>query len=100
MAAYSHAQFSNEVEHSLIQFYIEKMKWPNSAAGHFTSGGSEANFTAVLCALAHHFPEYLTEGLAGIKENQDFTSPHWLIIPSTRLQKTQALVHHLFIKFL
>ncbi len=72
MAAYSHAQFSNEVEHSLIQFYIEKMKWPNSATGHFTSGGSEANFTAVLCALAHHFPEYLIEGLAGIKEKPRF----------------------------
>ena len=72
MAAYSHAQFSNEVEHSLIQFYIEKMKWPNNATGHFTSGGSEANFTAVLCALAHYFPEYLTEGLAGIKEKPRF----------------------------
>ena len=72
MAAYSHAHFSNEVEKLLIQFYIEKMKWPSTATGHFTSGGSDANFTGVLCALAHHFPEYLTEGLIGLKAKPRF----------------------------
>ncbi len=72
MAAYSHAHFSNEVEKLLIQFYIEKMNWPSHATGHFTSGGSDANFTGVLCALAHHFPEYLTEGLIGLKAKPRF----------------------------
>lgn len=72
MAAYSHAHFSNEVEKLLIQFYVEKMKWPSTATGHFTSGGSDANFTGVLCALAHHFPEYLTEGLIGLKAKPRF----------------------------
>ncbi|NBU35034.1 MAG: aminotransferase class I/II-fold pyridoxal phosphate-dependent enzyme [Bacteroidetes bacterium] len=72
MAAYSHAHFSNEVEKLLIQFYVEKMKWPSHATGHFTSGGSDANFTGVLCALAHHFPEYLTEGLIGLKAKPRF----------------------------
>jgi glutamate/tyrosine decarboxylase-like PLP-dependent enzyme len=67
MAAYSHAPFSNEVEKLLIQFYIENMNWPAQATGHFTSGGSDANFTGVLSALTHHFPEYLREGLRGIK---------------------------------
>jgi glutamate/tyrosine decarboxylase-like PLP-dependent enzyme len=72
MAAYSHAPFSNEVENTIIQFYLEKMQWSAEATGHFTSGGSEANFTAVLCALAHHFPDYLMEGLSGIKEKPRF----------------------------
>lgn len=72
MAAYSHAHFSNEVEKLLIQFYVEKMNWPSHATGHFTSGGSDANFTGVLCALAHHFPEYLTEGLIGLKAKPRF----------------------------
>ena len=72
MAAYSHAQFSNEVEKLLIQFYVEKMNWPSHATGHFTSGGSDANFTGVICALTHHFPEYLTEGLIGIKAKPRF----------------------------
>lgn len=72
MAAYSHAHFSNEVEKLLIQFYVEKMNWPSHATGHFTSGGSDANFTGVLCALARHFPEYLTEGLAGVKAKPRF----------------------------
>lgn len=72
MAAYSHAHFSNEVEKLLIQFYLEKMNWSSHATGHFTSGGSDANFTAVLCALTHHFPSYLTEGLSGIKAKPRF----------------------------
>lgn len=72
MAAYSHAHFSNEVESTIIQLYLKKMNWPTNATGHFTSGGSEANFTAVLCALAHYFPAYLTEGLSGIKEKPRF----------------------------
>lgn len=74
MAAYSHAHFSNEVEKSLIDFYLQKLQWPQAphSVGHFTSGGSEANFTAVLTALAHHFPAYLTHGLGGIPEKPKF----------------------------
>ena len=32
-------------------------------AGHFTSGGSEANFTALICALTQHEPRYAADGV-------------------------------------
>jgi glutamate/tyrosine decarboxylase-like PLP-dependent enzyme len=35
---------------------------PPQAAGHFTSGGSEANYTALICALTRCNPEFGTTG--------------------------------------
>jgi len=65
MAAYSHAQFATELERKMLSFFMERMGWPTIpvAAAHFTSGGSEANFTGFLCALTHHFPGYGKSGL-------------------------------------
>jgi aromatic-L-amino-acid decarboxylase len=34
----------------------------DAATGHFTSGGSEANATAVICALTHAAPDFATLG--------------------------------------
>lgn len=65
MAAWSHAPFANEVESFLIGQLAGKLGYSNSD-GVFTSGGAEANQTAVLCALNEHFPHYGQSGLMGI----------------------------------
>ncbi|HYC10508.1 MAG TPA: pyridoxal-dependent decarboxylase, partial [Steroidobacteraceae bacterium] len=36
--------------------------FPAGAGGHFTSGGSEANYTALLCALTRAHPAFTLEG--------------------------------------
>ena len=38
------------------------MTWRWGAGGHFTSGGSEANYTALLCALSRAEPGFSSQG--------------------------------------
>ena len=67
MAAWSHSPFSVEVEAHLIREFGKRFGLPHdSIDGVFTSGGAEANTTAVLCALNHAFPEFANEGVLGI----------------------------------
>src|SRR5262249_7645633 len=35
---------------------------PAEATGHFTTGGAEANYTALICALTRSNPDFATEG--------------------------------------
>jgi len=64
MAAWSHAPAANEIERHTLHFIARKLGLStDNLACNFTSGGSEANHTAVLVALAHHFPQTLTDGL-------------------------------------
>jgi glutamate/tyrosine decarboxylase-like PLP-dependent enzyme len=41
---------------------------PDTLDGTFASGGAEANFTAILCALNHAYPELGESGLPGISK--------------------------------
>ncbi|MEZ4774722.1 MAG: pyridoxal-dependent decarboxylase [Bacteroidia bacterium] len=67
LAAWSHAPFAAEAENYLIQVFGEKFGYaPGSIDGVFATGGAEANQTAVLCALNHHFPEFASAGLRGM----------------------------------
>lgn len=69
LAAWSHAPFAAEVEARLIQEFGEKCGYSSeSVDGVFTTGGAEANITAVLCALNHHFPDHAKEGLIGLDQ--------------------------------
>ncbi len=44
----------------------------NAAVGHFTSGGSEANGTALICALTHKEPEFARFGCRAFAERPVF----------------------------
>ncbi len=67
LAAWSHAPAANEMERHVLQFIGRKLGFPEeNFAAHFTSGGSEANLTAALLALAKRFPAYLQKGLIGL----------------------------------
>ncbi len=69
LAAWSHSPFAVEVENYLITEFGKQFGYvPEQIDGVFASGGAEANLTAVLCALNHHFPNFVNEGVIGLKK--------------------------------
>jgi glutamate/tyrosine decarboxylase-like PLP-dependent enzyme len=73
LAAWSHAPAANELErHTLAALAAVLGFDPGTTAAHFTSGGAEANLTAVLVALADRFPEAAEDGLAAIDGRPTF----------------------------
>jgi glutamate/tyrosine decarboxylase-like PLP-dependent enzyme len=67
LAAWSHAAAANETERHVLGYIGKRLGFPDeNFATHFTSGGSEANLTAALLALAKRFPDYLQKGLVGL----------------------------------
>src|SRR5262245_57458734 len=66
-AAWSHSPFAAEVERHLVRAFGQKFGYDLSVAdGVFTSGGSEANHTALLTALASAFPDFGEYGLRAL----------------------------------
>lgn len=67
MAAWSHSPFAAETENYLIREMGTKFGYPVPVTdGNFTTGGQEANLTAVLCALNRCFPEYAADGVQSL----------------------------------
>jgi len=67
LAVWSHGPAAIEMEQHVLRWLAERFGFdPETAGAHFTSGGSEANLTAVIAALTARFPEYGRVGLAGI----------------------------------
>ncbi|MDQ2947238.1 MAG: aminotransferase class V-fold PLP-dependent enzyme [Acidobacteriota bacterium] len=67
MAAWSHSPFAVEVEQHLLRCFGERFGYdPKTTDGTFTSGGAEANHTAMLTALTHVFPEFPAKGIRGL----------------------------------
>jgi len=67
LAVWSHAPAAVELERYTLAFLMERLGFdPEQSAAHFTSGGAEANHTAVITALTQCFPDYATEGLAAL----------------------------------
>lgn len=69
LAAWSHAPFAVEIEQKLVKEFGMKFGYTeNNCDGVFTTGGAEANLTAVLSALNYHFPNYVQDGLRSLKK--------------------------------
>jgi aromatic-L-amino-acid/L-tryptophan decarboxylase len=67
LAAWSHAPAAAEAEQHVLRFIATRLGLPAATvAGNVTSGGAEANLTAVLLALTRSFPAYATDGLRGL----------------------------------
>lgn len=66
LAAYSHAPGAIEMERHALRALAPFVSMPLDAAMSFTSGGSEANLTAILAALAHRHPEWAEGGVAAL----------------------------------
>ena len=67
LAAWAHAPFAVEVERRLLREFAGRLGFdPAAADGTFTSGGAEANHTAVVTALLAAFPAVAREGLRAL----------------------------------
>ncbi|MDB5364930.1 MAG: Aromatic-L-amino-acid decarboxylase, partial [Rhodospirillales bacterium] len=67
LAVVGHAPAAAAIERRLIELFGVAIGWPPAeVAGSFTSGGSEANHTALLAALARRYPGWATHGIASI----------------------------------
>jgi aromatic-L-amino-acid/L-tryptophan decarboxylase len=51
-----------EIEAHVIRSVARRAGLPRQAGGHFTAGGTEANFTALICALTRSNAQFATEG--------------------------------------
>ncbi|MEW5917812.1 MAG: pyridoxal-dependent decarboxylase, partial [Gemmatimonadota bacterium] len=66
VGGWSHAPAANEIEQWTLRALAGTLGWTGEFATHFTSGGSEANHTAVLAALADRAPGYVEQGTRGL----------------------------------
>jgi len=57
---------ANEMERHTLAWLAAKFGLPANSIATFTSGGSEANLSAVVVALTHAFPEYGQHGLRSL----------------------------------
>ncbi|HVC01629.1 MAG TPA: pyridoxal-dependent decarboxylase, partial [Steroidobacteraceae bacterium] len=51
-----------EIERHVIGEVARRAGLPTGAGGHFATGGSEANYTALLCALSRVHPKFASDG--------------------------------------
>jgi glutamate/tyrosine decarboxylase-like PLP-dependent enzyme len=70
LAARAHAPFAVEVEQHLLRAVAAKLGLTGGVSspfeGIFTTGGAEANATALTCALGAAFPDWATKGLRAL----------------------------------
>ena len=67
LAVWSHAPAANEIERHTLRYFLGRFGFdPDTSIGSFTTGGAEANLSAVLTALARHCPAWAEQGLAAL----------------------------------
>lgn len=66
LAVWSHAPAAAEIERHLLDLFGQRIWDLDECAGIFTSGGSEANHTALLCALARRYPDWARHGVGAL----------------------------------
>jgi aromatic-L-amino-acid decarboxylase len=85
MAAWSHNPFAAEAETHMVRALAARFGLPVATSdGTFCSGGAEANHTAVLAALCHHFPAFRADGVRAL--------------PGNPVLYVSAEAHHSFLK--
>jgi glutamate/tyrosine decarboxylase-like PLP-dependent enzyme len=66
LATLARSQLASKIELETVQWVGSRIGWPETFNGTFTSGGNEANFSALALALAAKFPQAIEEGVATI----------------------------------
>src|SRR5438270_5440035 len=66
LATVARSQVASRIEAETVRWVGELIGWPSTFSGTFTSGGNEANFSALALAISHHFPEVVDQGMASI----------------------------------
>lgn len=108
LAVWSHAPFAVEMEQHTLHHLTRKLGFsPATTVANFTSGGAEANLSAVLSALAYHFPETSESGVAALSVKPAIyltgESHHSFVkvarmtgLGTSALRQVQTDAHHLF----
>lgn len=66
LATWRTSPAANEIERHTLAWLMGKFGFPANAIASFTSGGAEANLSAVIVALTRAFPEYGDRGLRSL----------------------------------
>ena len=67
LAVWSHSPAATQMEWHALDYLTKKIGWDTeSSVANFTSGGQEANHTAVAAALCRDFPDYVELGLQAL----------------------------------
>jgi len=66
IATLARSQLASKIEIETLRWIGERVGWPGAFNGTFTSGGNEANFSALALALAWKFPGVIEDGVASI----------------------------------
>jgi aromatic-L-amino-acid/L-tryptophan decarboxylase len=67
LGAWWHGPAAGHIERATLDFFRARIGLPATAFATFTTGGSEANLSGVLAALAAAFPGYPQDGLEGVR---------------------------------
>lgn len=66
LASVARSQVASRIEAETVRWVGELVRWPVQFSGTFTTGGNEANFSALAMALSAQFPGVVEDGLASI----------------------------------
>jgi aromatic-L-amino-acid/L-tryptophan decarboxylase len=68
LATWSHSPGANEIERLTLRYLARALGFGGDASfATFTTGGLEANLSAVIVALTHRFPEHQHDGVAAVE---------------------------------
>ena len=67
LATWTTSPVAVEIETHVINAVLARLGFPEGASGHFTTGGSEANYTALVCALTQADPQFASDGARAFK---------------------------------
>ncbi len=99
LAGWSHSPLAVETERRLIEAFAEKLGLARDETdGCMTSGGAEANLTALLCALVDRWPGVLDQGLQSIGARPVFyasSESHHSFLKAARTAGLGAAALHL-----
>ena len=66
LATMARSQLASKIEQETVRWIAERVGWKKSFGGTFTSGGNEANFSALALALTAKFPHVMDDGVQSI----------------------------------
>lgn len=69
LGVWTHAPGACEIERFTLQYFLRTFGMPEkTSSANFTTGGTEANLSAVLTALIKYFPEYGDNGMRALEK--------------------------------
>lgn len=67
LATMARSQLASKIEQESVRWIGERVGWRGLFGGTFTSGGNEANFSALALALTAKFPNVMNDGVQSIE---------------------------------